>query len=149
MTDQQNTPGPEPTPQPEPNQQSTREAWREVGRQFQTLGDSLATAIRAAWQDEGSRQRIEEMRAGVESMVDQVGHVLHEYSNSPQGQQIRSEAKRTADNIRTAGEQTFNDARPHLVSALRQVNNELQRMIDQMDKPHQPGGGPDQPQGQP
>ena len=138
MTDQQNIPEQEPSGQP------SREAWREVGRQFQTLGHSLADAFRAAWQDEGNRQRIDEMRIGVESMVNEVGRVLHDYSETPQGQQFRQDVKRTADNLRTAGEQTYNETRPHLVSALRQVNTELQRMIDQMEKTPESVPGPTQ-----
>jgi hypothetical protein len=116
-----------------PNSQGTKEAWREVGRQFQALGDSLSEAFRAAWTDENNRERVEEMRTGIESMVNQVGKVLKDYSNTPEGQQVRQEAKRAAENFRTAGEQTMTEARPHLVTALRQVNSELQRMIDQMD----------------
>jgi hypothetical protein len=127
----------DPNPGQEPKPQSSQDAWREVGRQFQDLGDSLASAFRAAWQDEGNRQRVEEMRAGVESMVNQVGQVLQDYSDTPEGQRIHVEAKRAAENLRIAGEQTVTEVRPHLVAALRQVNSELQRMINQMDNPAQ------------
>jgi predicted component of type VI protein secretion system len=122
MSNQQNTPGQDP-----------RDAWQEVGRQFQTLGDSLSEAFRAAWQDERNRQRMEEMRIGVESMVNQVGRVLSDYAESPEGQRFRADAKQAASDLRNAGEQTVQEARPHLVSALKQVNAELQRMIDQME----------------
>ena len=133
MTEQPSDQIPEQEPQ-EPGQKSqdTQEAWREVGRQFQTLGDTLAAAFRTAWQDEATQQRVNEMRSGVESMVRDVGQVLRDYSNSPEGQRVRSEAKRAADNVRVAGEQTMTDVRPHLLSALKQVNNELQKMIDRM-----------------
>ncbi len=125
MTDQQNIPGQDP--------QGPHDAWQEVGRQFQALGDSLSNAFRATWQDEGNRQRVEEMRIGVESMVNQVGRVLSDYADSPEGQRFRADAKQAASNLRNAGEQTIQETRPHLVSALKQVNTELQRMIDQME----------------
>ncbi len=127
----------------EQKNRSSQEAWREVGKQFQTLGDSLANAFRAAWEDEASRQKLDEMRSGVESMVRDVGQALREYSDSPRGQQVKSDVRRAADNLRTAGAETMAEARPHLVAALRQVNSELQRMIDRMDNPR---GGPDNPQ---
>jgi hypothetical protein len=126
MTDQQNI--------PEQDPQGPHDAWQEVGRQFQALGDSLSNAFRAAWQDEGNRQRVEEMRIGVESMVNQVGRVLSDYADSPEGQRLRADAKRAASDLRNASEQTIQETRPHLVSALRQVNVELQRMIDQMER---------------
>ena len=122
-------------PTPDPKNQASQETWREVGRQFQALGDSLANAFRAAWEDEANRQKIEEMRSGVESMVKDVGQALHEYTESPQGQQVKSDVKRAAQDLRSAGETTMSEARPHLVSALKQVNLELQRMIDRMDHP--------------
>jgi ElaB/YqjD/DUF883 family membrane-anchored ribosome-binding protein len=135
---------PNPSPEQEPKSQSTQDAWRDVGRQFQDMGDSLARAFRAAWQDEGNRQRVEEMRTGVESMVNQVGQVLRDYSETPEGQHLHSEAKRAAESLRTVGEQTVTEVRPHLVVALRQVNAELQRMINQMDNPPQPSSNPDE-----
>ena len=37
-------------------EQTTNEAWSEVGKQFQSLGESLAKAFRTAWEDEENRQ---------------------------------------------------------------------------------------------
>ncbi|HEX2980356.1 MAG TPA: hypothetical protein VHO48_08840, partial [Anaerolineaceae bacterium] len=63
---------------------------------------------------------------------------IRDTANSPSGQQIRSEAERTVQNLRTAGEQTAQEVKPHLVSALREANDALQRMIDRMEsKPAQ------------
>lgn len=131
----------------------TQDAWREVGRQFGVLGDSLASAFRAAWQDEANQQVLDQMRSGLETMVNKVGRALNDYASTPGGQQLRSDVRRAADNLRSSGEQTWNDARPHLSTALRQVNSELQRMIDQLESsPAEKTGssedhGPDNPPG--
>ena len=127
----------QPNPDSERKTQSSQDAWQEVGRQVQTLGDSLANAFRTAWQDEENRQRLEEMRSGVESMVSEVGQVLRDYAASPEGEQVKSDVKKAAENLKSAGEQTMTEVRPHLLSALRQVNSELQRMIDRMENPEQ------------
>jgi hypothetical protein len=102
------------------------EAWRQVGQQFQSLGESLAEALRVAWEDEENRRHVQEMRAGLEKMVHEVGQAIHEASESP-------EAKKAARSAKAAGAKAWRDARPHVVSALRSADAELQKIISQMD----------------
>ncbi len=126
MSDNQNT-----------SQQETSsggDAWEDVGKQFQTLGESLAKAFRTAWENEQNQQRLHEMRNGLESIVHNVDQAIQETAASPEGQQIRSEANRAAESLRSATEQTAQEVRPHLVSALRQVNEELQKFINRMEE---------------
>lgn len=141
MTDQQN-PNQTETGQPAgtPN---TNEAWQEVGRQFQALGESLAAAIQAAWQNEEVRRQAQEMKSGLEAMVNDVGQAIKETASSPKAQSVKTEAVKAAESVRTAGEETVQEVRPHLVSALQTLNDELQKLIGrlQSSKP-QPGGEP-------
>jgi hypothetical protein len=113
--------------------QTAEEAWREVGSQFQTLGDSLAQAFRTAWGSEENRRHVQNMKDGLEAMVDKVGQAISEASASPEAKRFRGEAEKAAESLRAAGEQTWQDARPHLLSALSQVNAELQKMIGRME----------------
>jgi hypothetical protein len=116
-------------PQPIPS-----DAWRDVGKQFEALGQSLATAIRTAWESEENRKRAQSMKTGLESMVNEIGQAIKDTADSPQGQKARSEAEKAAQSLRSAGRQTWEDARPHLVSALHQVSAELQKMISQLEQ---------------
>ena len=116
------------------DEQTTEETWREVGGQFQALGESLAQAFRTAWENEDNRQHLRDMRTGLEAMVDKVGQAIKEASVSPDGQKVRREAQKVAESARAAGEQALQEARPHLLSALRQVNAELQKMIGHMEE---------------
>ncbi len=116
------------------NEQTTEETWREVGGQFHALGESLAHAFRTAWENEENRQHLRDMRDGLEAMVDNVGQAIKEASVSPDGQKVRQEAQKAAESARAAGEQALQEARPHLLSALRQVNAELQKMIGHMEE---------------
>ncbi len=118
----------------EKTSQTAAEAWREVGKQFQALGESLAAALRVAFDTPENRQRTEDLRATVEAMANEVERAIRETAESPQGQKVRAEATRVAASVRDAGEQTVQEVRPHLVSALRQLNDELQRMIRQMER---------------
>jgi len=116
----------------QPEKQTTEEAWREVGLQFQALGESLAEAFRTAWESEETREHVQNMRGGLEAMVDKVDRALKEAAASPQGEKLRQEAEKAAETLRAAGEQTWQEAQPHLLSALNQINAELQKMIDRL-----------------
>jgi hypothetical protein len=135
------------------DKQTTEEAWREVGRQFQTLGESLAEAFRTAWESEENRRHVQNMQDGLEAMVDHVGRAIKEAGASPEGEKIRGEAARAAESLRAAGEQTWQEARPHLLSALTQINAELQKMIARLKEEsasEAPAAeaAPDEPQGE-
>jgi hypothetical protein len=109
------------------------DTWHQVGKQFQTLGESLAKAFRAAWEDEGNRQHMQEMQAGLEKMVNEVGQAIKEAGESPEGQRAREEAKKAAKSAKAAGAEAWQDARPHVLSALRGLDAELQKVISQME----------------
>lgn len=126
MSDQTNIP-----PQDDPGQQ---DAWDEVGRQFQSLGASLAQAVRSAWNDEENRRRVQEMQSGLESMVREVGEAINDTANTPQGQKFQQDAKRVAEDLVDTGEKTVQEVRPHLMRALEQLNDELSKLVDRMSK---------------
>ncbi len=50
-------------------QQPPAESWQEVGRQFQTMGEGLATVFRTAWEKEENRQHIKDMENGLKLLV--------------------------------------------------------------------------------
>ena len=112
--------------------QVTDEAWRQVGQQFQTLGESLAETLRTAWESEETRRHVQNMQGGLEAMVNRVDQALKEAIASPQGEKLRTEADKAAESLQAAGEQTWQEVSPHLLSALSQINAELQKMIGRL-----------------
>ncbi len=114
-------------------QTGSGEAWREVGKQFETMGATLAEAVRTAWYSEENRKRLMEMQSGLESMVKVVSQAIKESASSPQAQQAKTQARTTAGHLRDAGEQTIQELRPHLVSALHQVNEELRKLVARLE----------------
>jgi hypothetical protein len=122
-------------------------SWQEVGKQFQALGESLAQAMRAAWENEETQRRVAEMRTGLEAMARDVSKAVEDTANTPQGQKIRQEAEHTAESLRVATTQTVQEVRPQLINALQQLNTELQKLVDRMEQKNTPpsGPGPDQP----
>jgi hypothetical protein len=129
------------TPQDQPQDRAhTEEAWREVGRQFQELGQSLASAFRATVESDEGRRHLRNMQAGVQAMADEVNQAIHEASASPQATEARVKAEKAATTARFATEEAFQDARPQILAALRQVNAELQKLIARMDEKRPPAG---------
>ena len=138
MTDETTPPTSETAP-------SSSDAWQEVGRQFQALGVSLAAVFQAAWKNEEVRQQAEEMKTGLESLVKEVGQAIHTSANSPEAQRMKTEATKAAESFRAAGEETVQEVRPHLVSALQTVNEELQTLIGRLGSAPAPETPPEQP----
>ena len=44
------------------DQHPASDAWTEVGQQFRSLGESLASAFNATWHSEETRQNLKEMQ---------------------------------------------------------------------------------------
>jgi hypothetical protein len=112
---------------------STESTWSEVGKQFQTLGETIADAFRATWEREETRQHVAGLQAGLEQLVSSVGEAISEFGESSEGQRLRAEAEKAAGSARAAGEQAWEDAQPHILSALRQVNEELRKVTSRIE----------------
>jgi len=121
-----------------PDAKDAGEAWREVGAQFQKLGESLGAAFRAAWTDAEARRHAQQARTGLEAMANEIGKVVSEMAESPQ---VKEAAQSAAKTLRSAGEETVQVVRPHLVEALRQLNLELQKLVENMESKN-PGSKP-------
>lgn len=128
--------------QQDPKNQPPSDVWQEVARQFQVLGDTLAAAFRSSWNDEENRKRIQQVQGSLENVVREIDLGLQNAAHSPEAQRARDEAKRAAEQVRQAGEQTVQEVRPQVLTALKQVNVELQKLVNRMEgKPQQPPAG--------
>jgi hypothetical protein len=116
----------------------SEEAWREVGKQFQELGHSLASAFRATVDSEEGRRHLQNVQSGVQAMADEITQVMREATASPCATDVRVKAEKVATTARFATEEAFQDARPQILAALRQVNAEIQRLIARMDEKRPP-----------
>jgi predicted component of type VI protein secretion system len=123
-------------------QQSSTEAWHEVGRQFKTLGESLAAAFRVAWEDEDNRRHMKAMQDGLETMASEINQAIKQAAATQEAQHVREHAQQAAVSARAAGEKAFQEGRPHLLAALRQVDAELRKMIANVEGEQPPGGPP-------
>jgi hypothetical protein len=113
-------------------EQGAKQAWQGVGEQFEALGASIAQALKAAWESEETRSHVESLKEGLDSAVRRVEEAARKASASVDGQRLRAEATEAAESLRSASKQSWEQARPHVVSALRQVDAELQKLIERL-----------------
>lgn len=113
-----------------PESPQASEAWKEVGRKFEQLGQSLAETVQVAWKNEQVRSQAEDLKTGLESLVRQVGAAIKETAES---RELKAVAGGTTRSVQTAGEQTVEELRPHLVQALQELDQQLQKLIRNME----------------
>lgn len=122
------------------------DAWQEVGRQFQRLGESLAAAFQTTMQDETTRQNMKDLQNGLENAVQGIRSTVQKGVSELEGKNFSEQARQTADSLINAGEQTVEEVKPHLLSALQELNHELDQLIQTMQsKPSRPAGGEEKP----
>jgi hypothetical protein len=117
-----------------PEQRSSGGAsWADVANEFQTLGETLGDAVRAAWQRNESNQHVRELQDSLNSIMEGVAQAIDGGITTPEAKQARDQLAKVAESIRQATEQASKDLRPELISMLRQANAELRRFSD-LDK---------------
>lgn len=122
------------------------EAWQEVGKQFQKLGESLTAAFQTTVNDDSTRQSMKDLQDGLESAVQGIRGTVQKGVSELEGRNFGEQARQAADSLKNAGEQTVEEVRPHLLSALEQLNHELERWIQNMHgKPGESSSGDDKP----
>ncbi len=120
------------------------DAWQEVGKQFQRLGESLAAAFQTSIKDEPTRQNMKDLQDGLETAVQGIHRTVQKGVSELESRNFSEQARQAADSLINAGEQTVDEMRPHLLSALQQLNRELDRLIENMQsKPGEPPVGED------
>ena len=115
-------------------QSAASDAWNEVGQQFKSLGESLASAFNATWHSEETREHLKGMQAGLEAMVDRISQITKEVSESGEAKKVQAEVEKAAQSAKVAGEETIEEIRPHLLSAFRKIRAELDQMISRMEQ---------------
>jgi predicted ATP-dependent endonuclease of OLD family len=111
----------------------TRQAWEDVGHQFEQLGQSLATAFRTLWESEETQQNVESLRDGLQSMAADVSAAVNKSLTSEDTEKIKAEAQKAARSAQAATEKTAEEIRPQITNALKQVNEELQKLIERLE----------------
>jgi ElaB/YqjD/DUF883 family membrane-anchored ribosome-binding protein len=112
---------------------NSKAAWEEVGRQFETLGKSIAGAFGAAWQDPNNRAELEKVKASIKQMADDVENAVSQAASSDRGQQIKADVEKAAQSLAESARETFDEVKPQVTSALKQAGDELTKLVNRFE----------------
>ena len=105
-------------PQPEEN----------LVEEFQILGKTLVSALRAVWEAPERKRVQEDFSNGLNELGNTLKREADHLANSQTGQQIRTGVDQIGERLRSAEAQE--KIRVELVNALKTVNSELQKVVD-------------------
>jgi hypothetical protein len=121
------------TEQPSENKSTAGQAWEEVGQQFRQLGASLASAFKATWENEDTRQHVEEIQGGLEAIVDEISQATKKVAASEEAEKVKVEVKKAAQSAQVAGQEAIDEVRPELLVVFQRIRAELDQIINRME----------------
>ena len=116
------------------DQSNATDAWNEVGKQFQTLGESLASAFNATVQDEKVQQELKNMQSELNTAGEQISQKAKAASDSVKSIDVEEETKKLGEEAQTAGQDLVKDVQPHLLSALKKMQTSIDQAINDLEQ---------------
>lgn len=105
-------------------------------RQFQELGQRLATTARAAWQSEQRQDLQQEIKDGLRSVRDQLNDVVEGARSSARTQDVADNVKeqvnRASESVRSGD--FLGEVRGGLAMGLRELNEQLRRFTERLEQ---------------
>ena len=104
-------------------------------RQFQELGQRLATTARAAWQSEQRQDLQQEIKDGMRSVRDQLNEAVEGARSSARTQEVADKVKeqvsRASESVRSGD--VLGEVRSGLAVGLRELNEQLRRFTERLE----------------
>jgi hypothetical protein len=101
--------------------------------EFKNLGKNLADLLQAAW-DNPERKRVQqELENGFSDLGSTLKSEAESWAESPTGQRLKTDLEELSERIRNA--ETREKVRVEVLGILRNVNDELQKVIDKWAVP--------------
>ncbi len=99
-----------------------------VVEEFRKLGQTLASALQAAWEAPERKRLQEELTNGLNDLGATLSHEIEVLSASSTGQQIRANVEQVGEKI--SGSEVTAKIRSHLIRALQIASSELESAIE-------------------
>jgi len=104
-------------------------------RQFQELGQRLATTARAAWQSEQRQDLQQEIKDGLRSVRDQLNDAVDGARSSARTQEmtdnVKEQVNRASESVRSGD--FLGEVRGGLALGLRELNEQLRRFTERLE----------------
>ena len=112
----------------------------DLHNEFEQLGQNLKAALKTAWESEESRKLQAELKSGMAALEVGLHQAAQEVTSGETGQRLKAEVDDLGQRVKSG--QVESQLRKDLLSALRTINSELQKM-SKAGRGDEPGtGGP-------
>ncbi len=113
----------------------------EILGEIESLGQKLATAVRSLWESEDSRRLRQEIAEGFAGLGRQIDTAIKSAQESEAARQFSAQVKETVDKARESD--IAGKVEQGLVSGLRELNEQLAKLIASLEKKEPPQAGPE------
>ena len=113
------------------SEKSSSDIWCEVGENFESFGQSLASAFKETWENGEIREKL---RVSLDSLADGIHQAAEDLKEPEKAQQAREKVEKAAKSAQESGTQAFHEAKPRVISSLRHLSAELQKTIDRLER---------------
>ncbi len=129
-------PGPAAAPAPADPEAgpAAREAWDAVVASMADLGDAVARWARAAANDPAARQKLGQIRGGINDIAAKAETAFSQVTESDVGKQFAQGAEQAGQAIGDAAQQFSTAAAPHVKSAFAGLASAFSRAADKVDE---------------
>lgn len=115
------------TAENESTTQATSNPWDDVLRDFQSLGESIVSAVQTAINDDKHKETVQEMKSNVEDIADQFSQSVTEARG-----EVKTEVKKAVGDMKDMGSKVYQDAKPVITTALQTLNDGIQNLIEHL-----------------
>jgi len=122
---------PDPAPAPDP---AAREAWDEVVVAMTDLGDAVARWARAATNDPAAKQKLGQIRGGINDIAAKAETAFGQVSESDVGKQFAQGAEQAGQAIGDAAQQFTTAAAPHVKNAFAGLASAFSKAAVKVDE---------------
>jgi|GEM_PF-1861421 len=117
-----------------PSGPSALEAWEEVVTRMSDLGDAVARWARAATNDPTARQKLAQIRGGINDIGQKADAAFGQVANSEFTQQVKDGAEQAGQAISDAAQQVSQAAAPHMKNAFAGLSDVFGKAAAKMDE---------------
>lgn len=103
-----------------------------VTRELQELGRQLVSTARTAWQSEQRRELQQDITMGLRSVADQLNEAVESVRLNPRSEAMKERVSKVTSSARASD--LVDDARGTLASGLRELNEQLRRLTERLER---------------
>ncbi len=107
-----------------------------ISQELNDLGNNLRDALRSAWESEERRKLQKDIEEGLANLGASLSQAAKDFSNSKTGQDLKEDVQDMRDRWRSGEMGT--KVHSEVMDALRKINNELQKTLNQKPPPPPP-----------